>query len=80
MENSMNITLSADEDLVRKAREYAVRHGTSLNQIIREYMEQLARVADTEKNADEFERLAKDRGGLSHPDFVFDREEAHKRR
>ena len=59
----MNITLSADEELIRKARDYAAQRGTSLNQIIREYMEQLTRVADAGRNADEFERLARERGG-----------------
>jgi hypothetical protein len=34
----MNITLSADEELVRRAREGARRQGKSLNALIREYL------------------------------------------
>ncbi|MEZ4773272.1 MAG: DUF6364 family protein [Bacteroidia bacterium] len=30
-----NITLSIPEDLLEKSREYALRHGTSLNEFIR---------------------------------------------
>ena len=76
----MNITLSADKELVKKARDYATQHGTSLNQILRQYMEQLTRVADTEKNANEFKRLAREQGGSSRAVYVFDRDEAHARR
>jgi fumarate hydratase class II len=42
----MNITLSVDKELVKRAREYAAQHGTSLNQIIREYMEQFSSVSN----------------------------------
>jgi len=76
----MNITLSADEELVKKAREYAARQGTSLNRMIREYMEQLASISDTDRIAEEFAMLAKQEGGASPEGFVFDREAAHKRK
>lgn len=76
----MNITLSADKELITRAREYAARQGTSLNQIIRQYMEQLTRMDDIEKVADEFARLAEEQGGGSPNGYVFDREKAHKRR
>lgn len=76
----MNITLSADRELVKRAREYATQHGTSLNQIIREYMEQFSSVSNVEKNAEEFARLAREQGGAGSTGFVFDREEAHTRK
>lgn len=75
----MNITLSADQELIRKAREYASRHGTSLNRMIRRYLEQLVSAEDTESCAREFEQLAKQQGGSSPDGFVFDRDEAHDR-
>ncbi len=75
----MNITLSADKELIRKAREYAARHGTSLNRMIRRYLEQLVSDEDKESCAREFEQLAKEHGGSSPVGFVFDREEAHDR-
>ena len=76
----MNITLSADEELVKKAREYAARHGTSLNRMIREYMEQLTSISDTDQIAEEFALLARQEGGASPKGFVFDREAAHHRK
>ncbi|MFO7761565.1 MAG: DUF6364 family protein [Desulfobia sp.] len=76
----MNITLSADEKIIKKAREYAVRHGTSLNKMIRGYMEQLVSVSNVEQNAEEFARLAREQGRASPAGFVFNREEAHERK
>lgn len=76
----MNITLSANEELVKKAREYAARQGTSLNRMIRDYMEQLASISDTDQIAEEFALLARKEGGASPAGFVFNREEAHERK
>ena len=73
----MNITLSADKELVKRAREIAAQQGISLNQIIRQYMEQFTRMSNIEKNADEFARLAREQGGASPRGYVFNREEAH---
>ena len=42
----MNITLSADAQTVEKARMAAQRMGKSLNQAVRDYLEQLAGSAD----------------------------------
>ncbi|MEF8822840.1 MAG: DUF6364 family protein [Desulfohalobiaceae bacterium] len=75
----MNITLSADSELIKKAREYAAQHGTSLNQMIRRYLEQITSTEDKESCAREFEQLARQHGGSSPEGFVFDREEAHDR-
>lgn len=45
----MNITLSAKESLIKMARRYAQEHGTSLNQLIRDYLASLgSEDADTE--------------------------------
>jgi len=75
----MNITLSADKELIKKARAYAAQQGTSLNQIIREYLEDIVAVRSTKACAQEFERLARDRGGTSPDGYVFDRNDAHVR-
>ena len=54
----MNITLSADPDLVRKSRQYAEGHHTSLNQLIRDYLRSLVAPANSEQNrAEEVYRL-----------------------
>ena len=75
----MNITLSADIEPIEKARAYAAQQGTSLNQIIRKYLEDIAVVRSTEACAQEFERLARDKGGASPEGYVFDRSDAHVR-
>jgi hypothetical protein len=38
----MNITLSVDEKVAQRAREAAQKMGKSLNQAVRDYLEQLA--------------------------------------
>lgn len=38
----MNITLSVDEQVAQRAREAAQKMGKSLNQVVRDYLEQLA--------------------------------------
>jgi predicted HicB family RNase H-like nuclease len=40
----MNITLSVDERIAEQARKAAQAMGKSLNQAVRDYLEQLARV------------------------------------
>lgn len=76
----MNITLSADAQVVEKTRRLARQKGTSLNQLIREYLEQLVGSKQTDAAAVEFKQLAYEKGGRSAPGFRFDREEANARR
>jgi len=38
----MNVTLSIPDEIVAKAREYAKRHDTSLNQMVREYLKRFS--------------------------------------
>ena len=61
----MNITLSADDELVRKARRYAQEHETSLNQLIRDYLETLVGEFPREEAAREFETVARSMAGNS---------------
>jgi hypothetical protein len=42
LEETMNITLSADETTIRRARDAARKRGKSLNQVIREVLDGLA--------------------------------------
>lgn len=44
----MNITLAVDENLADRARQAAQAMGKSLNQVVREYLEQLAGNAQLE--------------------------------
>ena len=75
----MNITLSVDEEVVRLARRRAEVLGTSVNQLVREYLEQLAGKTDPHAEAEEFERLSRLAQGNSRG-WKFDREELHRRR
>lgn len=75
----MNVTLSIDDDVVREARKRAEAMGTSVNQLIRDYLEQFAGKADRKRLAEEFERLARSSGGNSRG-WKFNREELHERR
>jgi len=73
-----NITLSADEQLIEKARSEAARRGKSLNQLIRDYLEDLA--GDRSQTA-EFDRLRElsEQAGGHRRDWRFDRDELHER-
>jgi hypothetical protein len=75
----MNITLSVDEDVVALARRRAESMGSSVNQLVREYLEQLAGRTDANGDAAEFERLSRASRGASRG-WKFNREELHERR
>jgi hypothetical protein len=66
----MNITLSADEKLVERARAYAGEHGTSLNQLIRDYLERLVGEGSAKDAATEFAAIARENAGDSHGERV----------
>jgi antitoxin component of RelBE/YafQ-DinJ toxin-antitoxin module len=74
----MNVTLSVDDEVVSRARRRAEALGTSVNQLVREYLEQLAGKTDPNADADEFERLSKLAQGNSNG-WKFNREELHER-
>ena len=75
----MNITLSIDDEVIRRARRQAEVLGTSVNQLVRDYLDQLAGASDPAADAAEFTRLSR----LSHGNsrgWKFNREEIHERR
>lgn len=75
----MNVTLSIDDEVLQLARRRAEVMGTSVNQLIRDYLEQLAGKVEPGQDAAEFERLSR----LAHGDsrgWKFNREELHERR
>ena len=75
----MNITLSVEDELIQRARDKAEVLGTSVNQLVREYLQQLAGKTDPAAEAAEFERLSHAAQGNSKG-WKFDREELHERR
>ena len=74
-----NITLSADEDLIASARAYAQAHGTTLNDMIRDYLKVVTAPRDPKEVAEEFRRLASEEAGCSEEGWTFNREEIHRR-
>ena len=74
----MNITLSADEAVVKRARKKAEAMGKSLNQLVREYLQQIAGEDDVEDDIKALRRLTEQGGGRSRG-WRFNRDEIHDR-
>ena len=73
----MNITLSIDEQGVAKARRIASVRGTSLNQLVRDYLEDLTRHNDVKSVLDELDAMWSESTGRSQGPWT--REELHER-
>lgn len=74
----MNLTLSIDGRLLKEAREVARSMGKSVNQLVREYLEQLTSKDDPERDIEELRRLSSRSQGRSRG-WKFDRDEIHER-
>ncbi len=74
----MNITLSIDEQIAQRAREAAQKMGKSLNQVVRDYLEQLAGGARRGQQWSQFEaRCLNSQAKLEG--WHFNRDEANER-
>ena len=73
----MNVTLSIDEQVVARARQIASVRGTSLNQLIRDYLEDLTRPGDVTAVIEELDTLWS--GSTSRSQAAWTREELHER-
>lgn len=73
---NVNVTLSIDEKVVARARLRAEALGKSLNQLIRDYLQNLAGEDDVERDMEEFRRLS---GKGNSRGWKFNREEAYER-
>ena len=74
----MNITLSIDKRVAEDARKASRSLGKSLNQVVREFLEDLAGSTTAQAEIDEILLLSKESKGHSRG-WVFDREEIHER-
>ena len=74
----MNITLSVDEQVASRARQAAQKMGKSLNQVVRDYLEQLAGGARRGQQWTEFEERCL-QSGAKLEGWTFDRDEANTR-
>ena len=73
----MNVTLSVDEQVVARARQIAAVRGTSLNQLIRDYLEDLTRPGDVKSVLEQLDAVWSGSTGRSHGPWT--REELHER-
>lgn len=73
----MNITLSIDDRVVADARRIAADRGTSLNQLVRDYLHELTRTDDVESVLRELDAMWSERTYRSQGPWT--REEAHER-
>lgn len=72
----MNITLSIDDQTAKEARKIANEMGTSLNQLVRNYLELLTKKNQSSSDLNEFINLS----GQGHSaGWKFDRDELHER-
>ncbi len=76
----MNLTLSIDDQTVEQARRVAQAMNKSLNQVIREYLEQLARRDQAERDIAEFRELAEQHEGKSPTGWKWNRDEIYDRK
>ena len=73
----MNVTLSIDEETLARARELAALRGTSLNQMIRDYLEEVASDLSSEEILRELNTLWEHPGDSGGRRWT--REELHER-
>ena len=74
----MNLILSVDEQILKRARKTARAMGKSVNQLVREYLEQLANTNEAQRDVEELRRLSAEGNGHSGG-WKFDRDEIHAR-
>jgi hypothetical protein len=70
-----NITLSADEEAIRKARERALREHTTLNEVFRKWLRQYAQLGNKRRNFSELMDALK----YAKPGRQFTRDEMNER-
>jgi len=74
----VNVRFSIDDEVIRRARRRAAALGTSVNQLIRDCLEQFSGMSDPHEDAAELETLSHQARGDSQG-WKFNREELHER-
>jgi hypothetical protein len=74
----MNLTLSIDDQLLAKARKRASEMGTTVNQMVRDYLGNVAGENDLETQIEWFKRTSGQ--GNPDPDWKWNREEIYEER
>ncbi len=75
----MNITLSAEKTLIEKARAYAKKHNTTLNNLVRNYLSRIVDGSEVKQVASEFADIALTHAGKSDKQYIFNRENIYNR-
>lgn len=73
----MNITLSIDEQVVARARRIAAVRGTSLNQMVRDYLDDLTRPGAMQSVLDQLDSVWSESTGRSNGPWT--REDLYER-
>ena len=63
-----NLTLTIDEDVLRRARIRAIERNTSVNAVVREFLESYAGKDDLERAKEEILRIARESNASSGPE------------
>lgn len=74
----MNLTLPVKDDVIKRARSVAKARGTSVNQLVREYLQSLGGLSALEQEIAELRQLSDEGKGRSGG-WRFDRDEIHAR-
>ncbi len=74
----VNVTLSIDDELLTRVRALASRRGTSLNQMVRDYLAEVAAEQGPDEILSELERLWSEAPGASEG-RKWTRDELHER-
>lgn len=72
----MTLQLSIDDRIVQEARKVAESMGTSIDQLVQDYLEKLPSSADIEAELEELDRLSEEAKGDSRG-WKFNRNEAY---
>jgi len=74
----MNLTLSVDKQILNRARKVAHAQGKSVNQLVRDYLQQITAQGDAQRDIEELRELTAQGRGRS-AGWRFNREEIHER-
>jgi plasmid stability protein len=75
-----NLTLAVDEEVLRRARIRAIQRGTSVNALVRDYLERLAGESSAAQGVAEFLAAVQGAGASSGPTGrTWTRDELHER-
>ncbi len=76
MITSMNLTLSIDEKTLKKAREAARAQGMTINQLVRDYLQQFSNQSDLENSIALFHKTCRQGHSANR---AFTRDDLHER-